>query len=73
MSTDRIEILDRNKKVPKPVNIKTSLKNLQLYLEVFCDVLQVIILYIIHLIKVILTKKVRKDISGKLALVFFIL
>lgn len=68
MNTDRIEIL---KEVPKPVKNKTSFKDLQLYLEVFCDVIQVIILYIVHLIKVILTKKVRKDISGKLALVIY--
>lgn len=70
MNTDRIEILTE---VPKPVKIKTSFKDFQLYSEIFCDVIQVIILYIIHLIKVILTKKVRKDISGKLALVISLL
>lgn len=71
MNTDRIEILDRNKEVPKPLKTKSSIKNIQFYLEVLCDVLQVIVLYIIHLIKTISTKKVRKDISGKLALVIF--
>lgn len=69
MDSDKLEIFDIKYEVPEPVKSKTVLKNLQLYLEVFCDVLQVIVLYSIHLVRTIFTRKSRKDISGKLALV----
>lgn len=69
MDSDKIEILDIKYEVPKPIKSKTLLKSFQLYLEVFCDALLVIVLYTVHLIKSIFTRKIRKDITGKLALV----
>lgn len=69
MDSDKIEILDIKYEVPKPIKKKTLFENIQLYLEVFCDVIQVIILYTIYLIKTIFTRPVRKNIGGKLALV----
>lgn len=69
MDSDKIEIFDIKYEVPKAIKSKSALASLQLYLEVFCDALLVIILYTVHVIKIIFTRKVRKDIAGKLALV----
>lgn len=69
MDSDKIEIFDIKYEVPQTIKSKTTFENLQLYLEVFCDVIQVIILYTIYLIKTMFTRKLRKDIGGKLALV----
>lgn len=69
MDSDKFEIFDIKYEVPKPIKSKTLLETLQLYFIVFCDALLVIILYTVYITKSIFTRKIRKDIAGKLALV----